>query len=460
MDCVALVELQRVYFRSHATRPLEFRRARLRELQAAIEAREAELLAALHADLHKPPQEAYASELGVVLGEIRHALALLPQWMKPRRGRLSLLTLPGRARIHPEPYGVALIIAPWNYPFQLLFTPLVGAIAAGNCACLKPSELAPHTSAVVAELIHATFPEEYIAVVEGGRTETEALLEQCFDCIFFTGSTHVGRSVMSAAARHLTPVTLELGGKSPCIVCADAPLEITARRIVWGKFMNAGQTCVAPDYLLVDRRIRDALIAAMAQSIRDFYGPEPLASPDYGRIINQQHFERLSGYLNQGNIVHGGRASFSDLYLEPTILTDVPLDAPVMEEEIFGPILPVLDFAEFDEALAFLRQRPSPLALYLFTQKRQTQQRLVAETRAGGVCINDTVMHLLGKDLPFGGVGESGMGAYHGQASFDAFSHHKSVMQRALWGDPGMRYPPFRQPFGAFKRAYRFLMGR
>jgi len=453
------MEAQRVYFRSHATRPLEFRRARLRELQAAIETHEQELLAALHADLHKHPQEAYASEIGVVLGEIRHALNHLPQWMKPRRGRMSLLTLPGRSLIHSEPYGVALIIAPWNYPFQLLFTPLVGAIAAGNCVCVKPSEITPHTSAVMARLIRTTFPAHYIAVVEGGVSETEALLEQHFDTIFFTGSTRVGRSVMTAAARHLTPVTLELGGKSPCIVCADSPLEITARRIVWGKFMNVGQTCVAPDYVLVDRSIRDALIAAMSQEIRAFYGADPLASPDYGRIVNRQHFDRLAAYLSQGTIIHGGRTSPGDLYIEPTLLSDVPQDTPVMKEEIFGPILPVMDFTDFEQALAFVRERPAPLALYLFTKDRQTQRRLVEETRAGGVCLNDTVVHLLGKDLPFGGVGESGMGSYHGQASFEAFTHHKPVMERTLWGDSSLRYPPFQQPFEAFKRIFRFLLG-
>ena len=459
MDCGALVERQRVYFRSHVTRPLGFRCARLRELQAAIEAHEGELLASLHADLHKPPQEAYASELGVVLGEIRHAVGHLPQWMKPRRGGMSLLTLPGRAYIHPDPCGVILIVGPWTYPFQLLFTPLVGAIAAGNCACMKPSELAPHTSAVMTRLIRATFPEEYIAVVEGGREESEALLAQRFDCIFFTGSTHVGRSVMTAAARHLTPVTLELGGKSPCIVCADSPLGVTARRIVWGKYMNAGQTCVAPDYILVDRKVRDALLAAMSQAIRDFYGPDPLSSPDYGRIVNRRHFDRLVGYLDQGTIIHGGGSSPSELYIEPTILSDVSLASPMMEEEIFGPILPVVDFVDFEQALAFVRNRPAPLALYLFTNDRQTQQRLVAETCSGGICINDTVVHLLGKDLPFGGVGKSGMGSYHGRASFDAFTHSKSVMERALWADPGVRYPPFAQPLGTFKRIFRFMMG-
>jgi len=459
MEVAAYVKNQRAYFQTGATRSLEFRRARLCELRAAIEAREAELLAALHADLRKPPQEAYAAEIGLVLAEIQHARKHLSRWMRPQRRSLPFLAWPGDARIHPEPLGVALLIGPWNYPFQLLLAPLVGAIAAGNCATLKPSELAPHTSAAAARLIRATFPEHYIAVVEGGRAEAEALLGERFDSIFFTGSTQVGRAVMSAAARHLTPVTLELGGKSPCIVCADAPLEVTARRIAWGKWMNAGQTCVAPDFLLVDRKIRDALIEALIKAVRDFYGADPRFSADYGRIVNRAHFDRLAAYLGEGRSVHGGGHDADDLYLAPTILTEVSPDAPVMQEEIFGPILPVLDFAEFDEVPAFLRDRPAPLALYLFTHDAQKQRRLVEETRSGGVCFNDTVVQLLGKDLPFGGVGESGLGAYHGKASFDCFSHAKSVVRRSTVLDPGLRYPPFRQPLERLKRLFRLMMG-
>ena len=459
MNAAALVERQRSYFQTHETRPLEFRRARLRELYAAIEAHEEAILAALHADLRKHRQEAYSSEIGVVLAEIRRALARWPRWMKPERRGLPLLAWPGRAEVRPEPLGVTLILGPWNYPFQLLLGPLVGAIAAGNCACLKPSEFAPETSAVIGRLIDATFAPHYVTVVEGGRDKAEALLAEHFDSIFFTGGTQAGRAVMTAAARHLTPVTLELGGKCPCIVCADTPLEVAARRVAWGKWMNAGQTCVAPDYVLVDRSVRDAFIAALKQAVGAFYGPDPSESPDYGRIVNHRHFERLMRLLESGTVVYGGRSIPSERYMEPTILTGVLPNSPAMQEEIFGPILPVLDFTDFDEALVRVRALPPPLALYLFSHDPEKQQRAVAETRSGCVCINDTVVQMLGKDLPFGGVGESGFGAYHGRASFDCFTHRKAVMLRRTWFDSRLRYPPFNQPFDLFKRAYRFLMG-
>ena len=305
----------------------------------------------------------------------------------------------------------------------------------------------------------ATFPEEYLAVVQGDQEAGEALLREKFDTIFFTGSTNVGRAVMSAAARHLTPVTLELGGKCPCLVCADAPLDVTARRIAWGKFMNAGQTCVAPDFVLADRKVRDPLVAALKRALREFYGDAPQQSPAYGRIINRKHLDRLSGYLTCGQIAHGGQHDARDLYLAPTILTGVPADAPVMQEEIFGPILPVLEFDTLDDALAMLRDRPTPLALYLFSRDRATQERVLAATRSGGVCLNDTVTHMVGKDLPFGGLGESGLGAYHGRASFDCFSHHRSVLRRSFAFDSNLRYPPPRVSLATLKRAFRFLLG-
>lgn len=459
MDYPALVERQRGYFRSHATQPLEFRRARLRDLEAAIHSHETELLAALRADLGKPPVEAYGSELGMVLAEIRHALKDLPQWMKPRRKRLPLLAWPGIAHARPESRGVALIIGPWNYPFQLLFAPLVGAIAAGDCAILKPSELAPKTSAVMAKLIRDTFSEAYITVVEGGRAEAEALLAERFDFIFFTGSTEVGRAVMTAAARHLTPVTLELGGKSPCIVCAETGLATAARRVVWGKFMNAGQTCIAPDYVLVESSVKEAFLRELAKAVREFYGADPRQSPDYGRIISRGHFERLVGYLGEGTTVIGGEHAIEELYLAPTILRDLPANAPVLHEEIFGPILPVLEFAAFEDALAFLNERPTPLAIYLFSENPLHQLRLIHETSSGGVCINDTMVQILGKDLPFGGVGQSGTGAYHGRASFDSFSYERAVVRRSLKLDLPFRYPPFPSALNAFKRFFRFLMG-
>ena len=434
MDCAPLIARQRQHFQTGTTRPVAFRLEQLRRLQAAIESRESTLLSALHADLHKSLHEAYVSEIGIVLSDIRHALKHLPAWMKPQRRPLPLLAWPGKAYVASEPFGVALIIGPWNYPLLLLFSPLVGAIAAGNCAVLKPSEFAPQTAAVIAKLIADTFPVESIAVVEGDRDTGESLLREKFDTIFFTGSTNVGRAVLTAAAKHLTPVTLELGGKCPAIVCADASLAVTARRIAWGKFMNAGQTCVAPDFVLVDRRIRQPLVDALKRAVREFYGDNPQQSSDYGRIVNRTHFDRLSAYVASGDA--------GDLYIPPTILTDVSWDSPVMQEEIFGPILPILEFENLDDVLKQLRARPTPLALYLFTNDRPTQQHVIGETRSGGVCINDTIVHMVGHDLPFGGLGESGMGRYHGKASFDCFSHSRSVVRRSTLFDSRFRYPP------------------
>ncbi|HOW73043.1 MAG TPA: aldehyde dehydrogenase [Phycisphaerae bacterium] len=458
MDFTSLIARQRADFQTGATRSVAFRLCQLKNLYSAIESGEEALINALHGDLRKSPQEAYVTEIGLVLGEIRHALRNLPSWARPQRRRSSLLTWPARGLICPEPYGVALIIGPWNYPFQLLLAPLVGAIAAGNCVVLKPSEFAPQTAAAIARLIGTVFPEEYIAVVQGQRDVAEALLREKWDMVFFTGSTSVGRAVMTAAARHLTPVTLELGGKCPCLVCADAPLEIAARRIVWGKFMNAGQTCVAPDHVLVDQRVGDKLVDSMKRVLREFYGDDPRNNPNYGRIVNRRHFDRLIGYLGSGRILCGGGHDGGDLYIAPTILTDVATDAPVMQEEIFGPILPILEFTALDEALTSLRDRSTPLALYLFTGNRAIQERVLAGTRSGGVCINDTVSHIVGHNLPFGGLGESGMGAYHGRASFDCFSHRRSVLRRSLAFDPKLRYPPPRLTLAALKRFYRFFM--
>ncbi|MCC6231837.1 MAG: aldehyde dehydrogenase family protein [Verrucomicrobiales bacterium] len=459
MDFPATLARQRAFFRSGATHPQEFRSAQLHRLRRALETHEADLLTALYADLHKPAHEAYSAELGLVLGEIRNALRHLGSWMKPRRHRAPWLAWPSHGFTRPEPRGVALILGPWNYPVQLLLSPLVGALAAGCCAILKPSEYAPHTAAVIARMIRATFTEEQVTVVEGGSDVAETLLRERFDTVFFTGSSAVGRSVMTAAARHLTPVTLELGGKCPCLVCADAPLAVTARRVVWGKFMNAGQTCVAPDFVLVDRRIYPAFLQALRDAILSFYGPDPRQSPDFGRIVNRRHFDRLTAYLSAGHLAHGGQSDPGTLYVAPTLLTDVPPDAPVMQEEIFGPILPVIEFENLDDALASLRDRPTPLALYLFTRDRPTQQRVIEATRSGGVCVNDTIMQMLGQELPFGGLGESGIGSYHGRASFDAFTHHRSVLRRSLVLDPSFRYPPPKISFARMKTAMRLLLG-
>jgi aldehyde dehydrogenase (NAD+) len=359
----------------------------------------------------------------------------------------------------PEPYGVVLIIGPWNYPFQLLFSPLVAALAAGNVACLKPSELAPHTSAAVARLVRDAFPSDYVAVLEGGRDVSEALLRERVDYIFFTGSSTVGRAVMQAAAQHLTPVTLELGGKSPCIVCADADLDVTARRIVWGKCMNAGQTCVAPDFVLADRRIKEPLVEALRGALRQMYGESPRNSGDYGRIVNRRHFDRLVSYLSQGRVVYGGERDADDLFIAPTVLVDVDPGAQIMQEEIFGPLLPVLEFDGIDDALVLLRGRPKPLALYLFTRDRRVEEVVAAQTSSGGMCVNDVISHMLGKSVPFGGVGESGMGAYHGKFGFDTFTHYKPVLRRSWAPDLPLRYPPFRLSLRRLKAVYNLLMG-
>jgi aldehyde dehydrogenase (NAD+) len=457
MDYGPLIARQRAYFLSGATASRGFRHDRLRDLENGLIGREAELLEALHADLRKNPHEAYASEIGYVLGEIRHAIKHLPRWMKPERRRAPFAAWPSRAELRHEPYGVSLIIGPWNYPLQLLLAPLAGAIAAGNTTVLKPSEFAPHTATVISAMIKKQFDENFIAVVEGERECAEALLREKFDKIFFTGSTATGRLVMAAAARHLTPVTLELGGKCPCIIAADAPVELTARRIVWGKFINAGQTCIAPDHLWVDRRIAGPLLDAMRVEIRRFYGENPQQSPDYGRIINRRHFDRLKALLSDGKIYHGGRTDAGELYIEPAILTETSPASPAMRDEIFGPILPVMEYDDLTEVLAIQRDLPPPLALYLFTADRPLQERVLAETRSGGVCINDTISHIIGNDLPFGGLGESGMGTYHGRASFECFSHRRSVLRRSFGIDPSFRYPPPKAPLETLKRVMRYF---
>lgn len=458
MNIPELVAAQRTYFQTGATQPVAFRLEQLEKLRMELEAREGELLTALAADLGKPEAEAWISECAMVLSEIRHAKKHLHRWMKPRSAGMPLLAWPGRGRVRPEPLGVALIIGPWNYPVQLILSPLVAAIAAGNCAVLKPSEHAPHTSAVLAKIIRNCFAPSYVAIEEGERSAAEALLREKFDHIFFTGSTTTGRAIMTAAAAHLTPVTLELGGKSPCIVCADAPLEITARRIIWGKCLNAGQTCIAPDYLLVDHRIREPLVEEMRKALRAFFGEDPLNSAHYGRIVHRAHFDRLVSFLQDGTLLHGGEYDAESRYIAPTLLGNVAGDAPVMKQEIFGPILPVLEFDRIDEALSFIRDRPDPLALYLFSTDKRTCQRVEMETRSGGLCLNDTVVHLLCKNLPFGGRGDSGMGAYHGKSGFDRFSHHKTIVQRSLRPDPLFRYPPVKVSLAKLKRFFPFLM--
>ncbi|MGD1857882.1 MAG: aldehyde dehydrogenase [Leptolyngbyaceae cyanobacterium] len=437
-----VLEQQRIFFASGQTKSADFRLTQLAKLKQAIIDRQADIVAAAKADLGRPEFEAYFEI--ATLSEINLAIKKLKRWMRPQRVKSTLENFPSSAWIQPDPLGVVLIIGPWNYPFQLMLSPLVGAIAAGNCAILKPSEHAPHTAKVVADLIADTFDPSYITVFEGDAAVSQQLLAEKFDHIFFTGGTAIGRIVMAAAAKHLTPVTLELGGKSPCIVDADINLDHAAKRIAWGKFINAGQTCIAPDYLLIEHSIKEAFLAKLTAAMGEFFGDDPSQSPDLSRIINQRQFDRLTGLLDSGTVLVGGEADASTRYIAPTVLDNVTWDSPVMQDEIFGPILPVLTYDRFDQALAQVNARPKPLALYLFSRDRAKQQRVLTETSSGGVCLNDTVLHIGVPGLPFGGVGQSGMGSYHGKASFDTFSHYKSVLKKTFWFDLDWRYAPYK----------------
>lgn len=429
-------------FATGRTRDLSWRRGQLEALRRLVLDGEPRLIAALQADFSKPPFETQVTETRNVAWEIDHALPRLARWMRGHRASVPWALWPGSARVMPQPLGVALIIAPWNYPVQLLLSPLVGALAAGNCAVLKPSELTPHTAEALAELVPQYMDNDAVAIVTGGADASTALLAERFDIIFFTGGSRVGRVVMEAAAKHLTPVTLELGGKSPCVVATDADLKITAERVVWGKFLNAGQTCVAPDYVLVERSRHDALIDALSATITRFFGPDPKMSADFARIVNEKHAERLAGYLAGGRVAAGGEVDLAQRYIAPTILVDVNVDAPVMREEIFGPILPVLKVENPDEAIAFINARDKPLALYLFTGDASVRDRVLTRTSSGGVCINDVVVQLSVPDLPFGGVAMSGFGRYHGRAGFETFSNMKGVLTRRLLLEPPLRTPP------------------
>jgi aldehyde dehydrogenase (NAD+) len=448
------IQRQRDFFNSGATRDLKFRKKHLNALLQTIVSMESDVLEALHKDMGKPQAEGLVSELALVYDEIRHAIRHLGQWAKPIKVGTPLLQFPGSSHIYFEPYGVALIIGPWNYPFQLIMAPLVAAIAAGNCAVLKPSELAPRTADVIAKIIVKAFEPSVVSVFLGGVPVSKQLLEERFDYMFFTGGPAVGRIVMEAATKNLTPLTLELGGKSPCIVDSDVDLDVTARRIAWGKFFNAGQTCVAPDYMLVPKDLKKPLIAKLKEQIHQFFGEDPATSPDYARIINASHFKRLEKLISQGRAVIGGETDEKSRYIAPTILDDVDLNTSLMKDEIFGPLLPILTYRDFDEAVSVVKSRPRPLALYLFSNLATSQRRVVQELSFGGGCINDTLVHLANPELPFGGVGESGMGSYHGHFGFETFSHRKSVTKRPFSFDFKMRYPPYRVPI----RQLRWLL--
>jgi aldehyde dehydrogenase (NAD+) len=440
----AAVARLRTSFRSGRPRPLDHRRSQLDGILRFLKEREAEIEAALRDDMGRPSFEVYPSEIALCAAEAALARSKLRSWCKPKRVPTSLVGQPGTSWIYPEPLGVVLIIGPWNYPLQLVIVPLIGAIAAGNCALVKPSEVVPAVSHLIASALPQYLDSECFGVVEGGVAETTALLAEQFDSIFYTGNGTVGRVVMEAASKHLTPVTLELGGKSPCIVDQNTDLDTAARRIIWGKCYNAGQTCVAPDYVLAHQAIEVPLLEGMKRVIHEFFGDDPQKSSDYGRIVNARHHRRLAKLIpGSGEIYAGGLADETDRYLAPTILRNVPPDAPVMADEIFGPILPVLRVRDVDEAIDFVNVRPKPLALYLFTNDSAVRESVLERTSSGGVAVNHVLLHLAVPSLPFGGVGASGLGAYHGKASFDTFTHHKSVLKKPTWLDPPFFYPPY-----------------
>jgi len=445
-----LIAAQRQYFNTGDTRSVTFRKAMLTRLEEAILKYEPLLTKALQADLNKPPFEAYATEIGVTLSELRFLRKHLKRWSAPRQAPSPITIFPARSEVCPEPYGVVLIMSPWNYPVLLTLAPLLTALAAGNCAVVKPSAYAPETAKVLARMLSEAFPKQYVAVVEGGRAENTALLDGKFDYIFFTGSTEVGRTVMAAAARHLIPVTLELGGKSPCIIADDANLELAAKRIAWGKFLNAGQTCVAPDHIWVKPEQQAQLIEHLRRYMALFYTQTPLNDPKLPRIVNEKHYKRLCGLIEQDKVAIGGKSLDGALRIEPTVMINVTEADAIMEEEIFGPILPMLNYDDLNALVVHLREKPKPLALYLFTSDRAVERKVMGGLSFGGGCVNDTIVHLLSDHVPFGGVGESGMGSYHGKAGFDTFSHYKTVIRRGRLDVP-LRYPPYSD------RALRYL---
>lgn len=442
-----IITAQERYYTAGSTRAIDFRLSMLEKLRVAILSAEPQIIAALKEDLGKSDYEVMTTEIGVILTEIAAMKKNLSRWSRPRRVQGNLITFGAKAQIIREPFGNTLIIGPWNYPFQLVMTPLVGAIAAGNTAIVKPSELAPATAAVVTELIARTFAPEFVAALEGGIPETQVLLAHPFDMIFFTGSPKVGKIVMRAAADHLTPVVLELGGKSPCIVDKTAKLELAARRILFGKGTNAGQTCIAPDYLLVHADVKEAFIETFKAEATKLYGNDMKASPDFGKMINQQNFERVADYISGGEVLFGGHVDPEHRHIDITLLAVADMSAPVMQEEIFGPVLPIMTFQSFEEVLRLVSHHPDPLACYVFTEDQTFERRVIEEIHFGGGAVNDTIMHIANEHLPFGGRGASGLGRYHGHYSFEAFTHPKSVLKSPTWYDLALKYPPYKESF-------------
>ncbi|MBN2040263.1 MAG: aldehyde dehydrogenase [Spirochaetes bacterium] len=450
-----LVKLQRDFFMTHETKNVKFRIESLKKLKNAVLKYENRINDSLKKDLGKSVFESYATEIGFLLEEISYHIRHLKKWAKPTGIRTDIVNFYSKSFIVHEPFGVSLIIAPWNYPFQLLIDPLIGSISAGNCAVLKPANYSQNTAETIQEMIGETFDEKYICVVPGDRKVNQELLDQRFDYIFFTGSPELGKIVMEKASANLTPVSLELGGKSPCIVEDDANLDIAARRLVFGKFLNAGQTCIAPDYLLVNSRVKTKLINKIKQCIILSFGKDPAKSPDYGRIINDNQFAKLTKLIATGDVIFGGEFDKHERYISPTIFDNVSSDDPVMKQEIFGPILPIITYNNLDEAISLINSKEKPLAFYLFTSSSKKQKMVLLRTSSGGCCINDTIVHLTNPKMPFGGVGNSGMGAYHGKYSFDTFSHHRSVLSKTTLFDIPLRYPPYKEKIKLIKKIFK-----
>ena len=453
MADITSLEKMRQHFNSGSTKSYAFRKEQLKQLKTSILSHEQDLYDALYADLKKSPEEVWATETGMVIAELNAAIKNLHNWMEPKSVSTNLLNMPSGSRVMTEPLGVVLIIGPWNYPFQLLINPLIGAIAAGNCVVLKPSEFAPATEAVMKKIIEDVFQKEYILYVQGdGVTVIPEMMNNfSFDHVFYTGSTAVGKIIYKMAAERLVPVTLELGGKSPCVVESDANINVAARRIAMTKFSNAGQMCVAPDYLLVHDSVKEKLVEALKASALKFFGDKPEESYSYGKIINEKQFNRIAGYLSQGKIVYGGRTDKEKLFIEPTILTDVSMNGSIMKDEIFGPILPIIPFTTMEEAKVIIQQNPNPLSFYIYTSSSKKEREWLDAVPAGGSCINNSSWHLTNHHLPFGGRGFSGTGCYHGKYSFETFSHKKAVMKTPTWFDPSIKYPPFKGKLKLFK---------
>lgn len=454
IDLDNILKIQKDFYNLGITKNLDWRIERLKVLKEIIKKYEEEILNALKEDLHKSSFEGYATEVGIVYEEINTAIKHLKKWAKPEKKRTSISYFPAKSLILKEPYGVVLIIGPFNYPFQLCMAPLVGAIAAGNCVVLKSSEHSQSTGKIIDKIIKEAFSEEHVSAVDyrGGKESVQKLINQPFNYIFFTGSVKVGKIIMSAAAKNLIPVTLELGGKSPCIVDYDSKVQLAAKRIVWGKFLNAGQTCVAPDYIYVQKNIKDKFLVALKEEINKQFGDNIKNSEDYPRIINEDAFNRLINLIQKDKVYFGGDYSKNDLYIEPTILNNITWEDPIMEDEIFGPIIPVIEFEDLNEVINEVNNRPRPLALYYFSESVKKINRILSSISSGGATINDTVVHVASTEIPFGGVGNSGMGNYHGKYSFDTFTHKKGIMKRGTWLDINIRYAPFKDKLSIVKR--------